>query len=146
MAMKWVAALAAVALASPAAAEYLRREDDDYRWQRYEMQRRIERIKALDAPQDRMKIDGTWVLEHGITFVATITITNDNDFPVKDPQIVCHLFANSGTVVRKLEHTLYERLEAFQTRRFTGVRMGLTHEQARRSDCWIGGAWSLPNG
>jgi hypothetical protein len=52
------------------------------------------------------------------------SVSSAADFDVKDVEIVCELFANSGTRVGRVSETLYEVIPANGTKRFSELNMG----------------------
>lgn len=52
------------------------------------------------------------------------TVSSVADFEIKDVEIVCDLFANSGTRVGRVTETLYEVVPAKGSKRFSELNMG----------------------
>lgn len=94
--------------------------------------------KKVD-PADLVKIVSYSARKGGFknVMIVTFKLRNDNPYPVKDFQIVCGQYGQSGTELPATFDTLYERLEPGQTKTFKDVNMGLIHPQSVRFNCSI---------
>lgn len=98
-----------------------------------ELQREYER-----DPEKALTLDvrGT---KGGFETVLLISgsVSSAADFDIKDVEIVCELFANSGTRVGRVTETLYEVIPANGTKRFSELNMGFMGGagQVARFDC-----------
>jgi hypothetical protein len=73
----------------------------------------------------------------GSIMMATITIKNDGDNPVKDIEIKCEHSAPSGTVIDSNTRTIYQVIPAHKTRTFRDFNMGFINSQVSSSSCSI---------
>ena len=69
--------------------------------------------------------------------MASFTIHNGNDFPVKDIQIECPLSARSGTKIDSVKQTVYEIIPANSSKTFREVNMGFIRDQAKSATCEV---------
>lgn len=58
-------------------------------------------------------------------------------YAVKDVQMVCDLFGNSGTAVGEVRQPLFELITGETTQKFPQVNFGLVQQQAQRVRCRI---------
>lgn len=79
----------------------------------------------------------------GTVGLVTITIENQNDFPVKDLAISCDFSANSGTKIDSAKGTIYETIKPKSSRTFKEFNIGFIHNQAQRGGCSIDSARRL---
>jgi len=70
-----------------------------------------------------------------VTFSASFTIENKNPFAIKDVQVTCHHFANSGTEIDQNTRTVFEIVPANGSKRIASFSMGFIHSQATKSAC-----------
>lgn len=85
-----------------------------------------------------VKLDFKWNKEgFGSVMEANFTVKNDSDYDVKDLEIKCRHFANSGTEIDSNTRTIYEVVKAHSTRKFNKFNMGFIHSQAASSSCGI---------
>jgi hypothetical protein len=73
----------------------------------------------------------------GSTMIATFTLQNTNSFDVKDIEITCEQFGNSGTLIDRNVRTVYEIIKANGTKTVRDFNMGFVHAQATKSSCSI---------
>ena len=73
----------------------------------------------------------------GTVLEIDITIKNVSVYAVKDVQVVCDLFGNSGTAVGEVRQTLFELITGETTKKFPQVNFGLVQQQAQRVHCRI---------
>lgn len=79
----------------------------------------------------------------GSVMEARFNIYNPLEFDVKDIEITCRHFANSGTMIDKNTRTIYEIIPAGGSRFFNDFNMGFIHSQAERSRCEVTSATAL---
>lgn len=84
---------------------------------------------------DNIALSKVSLLKSDVTFTASFTIENKNAFPVKDVEITCHHYANSGTEIDSNTRTVYEIVPAKGSKRINGFAMGFIHSQAAKSAC-----------
>jgi hypothetical protein len=69
--------------------------------------------------------------------MATFTIKNDGNTPVKDIEIKCVHSAPSGTVIDSNTRTIYQVIPPHKARTFRDFNMGFINSQASSSNCGI---------
>lgn len=69
--------------------------------------------------------------------LADLTITNKSIYPVKDIEIKCTHYANSGTQIDSNTRTLFEIVPANSKKTFKKFNMGFINTQVARSGCEI---------
>lgn len=78
----------------------------------------------------------------GTVMIATFTISNENDFAIKDLYVACELTAPSGTKIGYAAATLYERVPAHGRKTVREVNMGSgisrDFNQAATASCKLG--------
>jgi len=86
----------------------------------------------------KVTIDFKWTKGgFGSIMIADFTITNLSDYPVKDLDVTCNHFANSGTKIDSNSRTIYETVPAKGKKVVKDFNMGFIHSQAARSSCEI---------
>jgi hypothetical protein len=97
--------------------------------------RPISRTEALK----RLTVDGfSWEKSgFGSVMMATFVIDNNNKFAVKDIEVTCIHFANSGTMIDRNTRTVYERIEAGSYQSIIAMNMGFIHSAATSSKCEV---------
>jgi len=68
---------------------------------------------------------------------ANFVVYNDNGFDIRDIEVECVHFANSGTQIDRNVRTIYEVIPALSRKGVSGFSMGFIHSQAERSTCSI---------
>jgi hypothetical protein len=71
--------------------------------------------------------------------LATLTIQNKSNRPIKDVQLTCRHSGNSGTKIDESKKVIYEVVGPNASRTFKNFNMGFIHPQATRSNCEIAG-------
>jgi len=97
-------------------------------------------------PQDYVfVVDFSWEKGgFGSVMLASFTLKNELPWPVKDITVACTLTAPSGTLVSTSLATVYERIDAKQSKHLTEVNMGFIHSQSSRASCQVTRVTSLP--
>lgn len=95
--------------------------------------------EQLQNPENYVKIENfSWSKDGFDTvMVANFSIANKLPWAVKDIVVRCIHDAPSGTRIDTNTRTIYERIEAKQTKRINRFSMGFIHSQAARSGCDI---------
>lgn len=83
------------------------------------------------------RLDFEWRTELDAFMKADFTIINTYERPIKDIEITCEHFANSGTNIDSNTRVIYEKVASGTTKKFRDFDMGFIHSQARRSICKI---------
>lgn len=65
------------------------------------------------------------------------TLQNTGTLPVRDIEITCDSYGNSGTVIDHNKRTLYETIPAGKAKRIKAFNMGFQHTQATRASCTV---------
>lgn len=73
----------------------------------------------------------------GSVMEADFRIVNDSSIGIRDIEIQCDHYANSGTKVDSNNRTIYEIVGAKTSRTFKKFSMGFIHEQAATTNCFI---------
>ncbi len=88
-------------------------------------------ISAIERFQSVKLLDWTWTAEGYIPImVASFTVQNTNEFDVKDVEITCELFENTGAFVDRTVTTIYDIIKANSSKAFHDFSMGVMHYQA----------------
>jgi hypothetical protein len=73
----------------------------------------------------------------GVVGSATVTIDNENDFPVKDLDVRCEFSGKSGTQLSTSQRTIFDTIPANAKRTFKDVNMGFIHAQSAKASCRV---------
>lgn len=79
----------------------------------------------------------------GSIAIMNFTISNQNNFAVKDVTVRCKLTAPSGTELSTISGTIYQAIDPKATKTFNDVNMGFIHSQSARSSCGVEAAKRL---
>lgn len=90
-------------------------------------------------PAGKMNVAGlSWKIGgFGSVGLMTFTVSNQNDFPVKDFVLSCTFSSNSGTQLGTAAHTVYETVKPRSKRSFSDVNVGFIHSQSGKANCDI---------
>jgi|GEM_PF-708736 len=69
--------------------------------------------------------------------IVDVIVKNGNDYAVKDFDLECQFYGQSGTRVADLTKTIFDRIEPKKTRSFKGLNMGLLTDQGARGACRV---------
>lgn len=84
------------------------------------------------------KIDFSWSKGgFGNVMMADFSIHNPSDYTIKDIEVTCTHFANSGTEIDSNTRTIYEFVPARGKKSIKNFNMGLIHNQAEKTSCRI---------
>jgi hypothetical protein len=67
--------------------------------------------------------------------VATFRIDNDNTVRIKDVQVSCRHYTNSGTYIDSNTRTVYEFIEPRSYHYVHNMNMGFIHSAATKTNC-----------
>jgi hypothetical protein len=86
---------------------------------------------------ENIKVEAlSWSKEgFGNVMVATFRIDNNNPVPIKDVQVTCAHFANSGSMIDGNTRIVYEFINANSYHYVRDMNMGFINIQAERSRC-----------
>jgi len=88
--------------------------------------------------EENMILEYSWTKEaFGSVMEVDFIIANNNEVDVKDIQIECNHFANSGTEIDSNNRTIYEIVKKGSKRRYSNFNMGFMHSQAVKSSCFV---------
>ncbi len=91
-----------------------------------------------DAALRQVSIDFKWSKGgFGSVMLADFTITNRSNYTVKDLDVTCTHYANSGTEIDRNSRTIYETVPANGKKILRNFNMGFIHTQAAQSSCKI---------
>jgi hypothetical protein len=83
-------------------------------------------------------VDWRWSKQgFGNVMIATFTFRNKNDFAVKDVEVTCRHYANSGTLIDRNVRTIFEVVTAKKSKTVRDFNMGFIHNQANKSSCEV---------
>lgn len=74
-----------------------------------------------------------------VTFQASFTFKNTNDFKVKDIKVLCDHAGPSGTKLDSNTRTIYRVIPALRSLLVANFDMGFIHSQATKTTCWVVG-------
>lgn len=97
-------------------------------------------IRELNRnPVDRMDLhNNSWSSGgFGTVGLMNLTISNQNDFSVKDITIQCRFYGKSGTEVSTALHTIYDAIKPKSKKAFHGVNVGFINSQSARGGCTL---------
>jgi hypothetical protein len=69
--------------------------------------------------------------------MISFTLVNTNSFEIKDVEITCEGFGNSGTQIDRNVRTVYETVKAKGSKRMRKFNMGFIQSQVTKSSCAI---------
>jgi hypothetical protein len=85
-----------------------------------------------------IKLDYKWGTGgFGSVMEADFTIQNPTPYRVKDIEVTCTHYANSGTEIDSNTRTIYEAIEPKSKKVIKKFNMGFIHSQAAKSSCKI---------
>lgn len=73
----------------------------------------------------------------GNVLIANFKIKNASKYTVKDIEVVCDSYANSGTKIDTNKRTIYEAIKPNETKKIKHFNMGFLHNQATETGCII---------
>lgn len=88
-------------------------------------------------PIDNMSLEYFWSESIGAKVNGNFTIKNANEFTVKDIDIVCHFYANSGTRIGNKKFTLYEKFPPEEIITVKDFNIGFVDKQTVKVRCNI---------
>lgn len=84
------------------------------------------------------KIDFSWSKGgFGSIMEADFTIENPSNYAIKDIEVTCTHFANSGTEIDSNTRTIYESVPSRGKKVVKNFNMGFIHSQAKKTSCKI---------
>ena len=96
------------------------------------------KLSVKEAVQEKLKLDFSWGKEgFGSIMSANFTIENNSEYNIKDVQIMCIHYAESGTQIDKNDRKIYEIIGANSSKSYLNFNMGFIHEQVKSSSCLI---------
>lgn len=69
--------------------------------------------------------------------MLSATLVNQSDRDIKDIEITCEHFSNSGTKIDSNNKTVYEIIKAGKSKRIRDFNMGFIHSQAATTNCSV---------
>lgn len=113
---------------------YMEAEDKDWKTEAKDFVEK-ERIKLVSSPNKHIEIvKNDW---HKTGFgnipVHDITLKNLTDYNLKDFTIRAEYYSESGTLLDIKTETIYQTLNAGETKTFSEINFGFAHNQIRRS-------------
>lgn len=91
-----------------------------------------------EAALRQAKIDFSWGKGgFGSVMEVDFTIQNPSNYTIKDIEVTCTHFANSGTEIDSNTRTIYESVPAKGKKIIKDFNMGFIHSQANKTSCAI---------
>ncbi|MFO1418065.1 MAG: zinc ribbon domain-containing protein [Methylotetracoccus sp.] len=85
-----------------------------------------------------MKLSSSWTKSgFGNVMLVDFEIENPTDYQIKDIEVTCTNYANSGTKIDSNRRTIYELIPAKERKVIKDFNMGLINSQTSRSGCEI---------
>ncbi len=101
----------------------------------------VSETPKIDPKEDalsKVQLDFKWGTGgFGSIMMANFTISNESKYNIKDIEITCTHFANSGTKIDSNNRTIYESIPAGKKKVMRDFNMGFIHSQAKSSTCKI---------
>jgi uncharacterized protein (UPF0333 family) len=85
----------------------------------------------------KIKLDFTLTKDEMGIITANFVVKNESSYNIKDFEITCEHFANSGSNIDSNVRTIYDIVMAHTTRKVRNFNMGFVHSQASKSSCKI---------
>ena len=76
--------------------------------------------------------------------LVNITLLNKGNRDVKDVEITCEHYSNSGTNIDRNQRVIYEIVPAKKTKSVKDFNMGFIHPQAAKTGCYISNLIVIP--
>ena len=73
----------------------------------------------------------------GSILMASFSIKNGSEKPVKDIEVECVHYGPSGTKIDSNRRVIYERIEPGETLQISDFNMGFIHSQAHKSGAYV---------
>ena len=88
-------------------------------------------------PQDQVKTKITKfdVGGFGLVMIADFEITNNTQSPVKDIEIICNGFSETGTKIDSNTRTIYKSINPGQSIKINEFNMGYIHSSVNTTRC-----------
>jgi len=96
-------------------------------------------LEAARNPIERMDLKNTsWSKEgFGSIGMMNVTISNENDFLVKDITILCNFYAKSGTALSERAYTIYDTVNPKSSKPFRKLNVGFINSQSAKAGCHL---------
>lgn len=72
-----------------------------------------------------------------IVMMLSATLVNQSDRDIKDLEITCEHFSNSGTKIDSNNRTVYEIIKAGKSKKIRDFNMGIIHSQVATTNCSV---------
>ena len=94
--------------------------------------------KPKDIALKNVSLDFEWTkAAFGNVMEANFTVKNNSNYNIKDLKIKCIHTAASGTKIDSNTRTIYQRVDAKKSKKFTRFNMGFINSQVKSSSCSI---------
>jgi hypothetical protein len=96
-------------------------------------------------PADRVEVSSMSWKKGGFGSVAlvTLSISNKNEYSVRDIAVTCTFSGSSGTMLSKPTNTIYDIIKPKSSRTFPDFNIGFIHGQAQKGNCSVESARRL---
>ena len=101
-------------------------------------------VQVKQDALSKIDLEFRWSKDEMNIMTANFVVKNESSYNIKDLEITCEHFANSGSKIDSNVRTIYERVMAHTTRKFNNFNMGFIHSQAASSNCKITDLTVLP--
>jgi RNA polymerase subunit RPABC4/transcription elongation factor Spt4 len=91
-----------------------------------------------EKAKNDVKLEYQWAKTgFGSVMEVDFRVVNDSSIGIRDIEIQCDHYANSGTKVDSNNRTIYDIVGAKTSRTFNKFSMGFIHEQAAKTNCFV---------
>lgn len=91
-----------------------------------------------DGVKKSLILDYTWHKEGFSNIMsADFTISNNSEYKIKDIEINCNHYGESGTRIDSNERKIYEIIDAKAKKSYFNFNMGFIHDQVSTTNCSI---------
>ena len=95
-------------------------------------------VNPKEQALSQIRIDVRWSTGgFGSVMLADFSVSNSSPYPVKDLEVTCTHFANSGTQIDSNTQTIYEVVPAKGKKVVRDFNMGFIHSQATSTSCKV---------
>lgn len=104
-------------------------------------------ITPVDPKEDalsKMTLDFKWSKDEMNIMTANFVVKNESNHNIKDFEITCQHFANSGSNIDSNTRTIYDIVKAHSAKKFPHFNMGFINSQASSTSCKITDLTVLP--
>ncbi|WP_018389163.1 hypothetical protein [Ancylobacter sp. FA202] len=110
------------------------------------VERKRQKADAIRRPEQFIEVKKlSWSKEaFGSVMMVDVTLGNTAPIDIKDIELTCRHFAESGTRIDSSSRVIYQVVKANGSRRVNDFNMGFIHNQATSTSCEITAAVAVP--